>query len=701
MEEIRIAENKIRAKRENELREQTQREIEYRALREAQDAEMRRKQAVVDAEMERQQKAMEDEIHRRQELERLEAEEHERKRLEEIKRKEEHDIELARIEAELRERREIELKKLEEEIRERREQQAREIYEAEAKIRRDQKANEENALEHKRLQVQAKIESKDQETRLQKELKMRQKQEADRKQREEFELFNVAEERSRSERLSRPNSSMYTSVVNQQQTVWPPSKPPTPALVLPARQVPIIRTDSESELNGSKFRFEPLDEQQRSFMAGIRPPSTCYSPPTEEKPFPSIPYYQQHLAFYEAEPEHAGIFNPKAASPIPNRSRSPAFGPPPNPMRAFVPKCRDPELDESGIYLCGGRLLSPIWYDKQEKQLPPGVQKKNLQGASRPPSKPDFEALHRIAHERKLHNLQNSRPSSPAIRTTTNDTKAAPIPPPMPPTTLQVQLRQKRSVAEDGECQQVESKDGLPQKGIVANQVRRLSSDVGGIPSFPIRATFTVSEQVEQNHFPITQMPITIQEMSDIGRYTPSQDGYERQMTNLHLQQQNKFSSSSSSASHYQQQQQLQLTTNKSHVSSQSLNRHFNNGQSLASAVSLQIPNVNPNSVVNRTSTGSVGQPGALPKHGRTFTTTGPNRGQGILSQPSTGGRVPLCGCCASQIRWASMVIFSQIFLIFWHDCFIECVLNVFMFNVVIFLFFYIFSSLFKLFDSF
>ncbi|CAO1439399.1 unnamed protein product [Diamesa hyperborea] len=461
----------------------------------------------------------------------------------------------------------------------------------------------------------------------------------------------TAEERSRTERLSRPSSSMYASVTNQQQTVWPPSKPPTPALVLPARQVPVIRADSESELNGSKFRFEPLDEQQRSFMAGIRPPSTCYSPPTEEKPFPSIPYYQQHLAFYEAEPEHAGIFNPKACSPVPNRSRSPAFGPPPNPMRAFVPKCRDPDLDESGIYLCGGLLLSPVWYDKQEKQLPPGVQKKNLQGASRPPSKPDFEALHRIAHERKVHNLINSRPSSPAIRTTTNDTKAAPIPPPMPPTTPQVQLRQKRSIAEDGECQQIESKDGLPPKGIVANQVRRLSSDIGGIPLFPIRPTFTVSEQAAKNHFPISQSPTTVQEILDfgLGHNTPSQDGYERQMSNLHLQQQTKISSSSSSASYHQQQQLL--TTNQSHVSSQSSNHNFKNEQSLASAVSLQIPNVNPNSVVNRTSTGSVGQPGALPKHGRTFTTTGPNRGQGVLTQPTTGGRVPLCGCCASQIR--------------------------------------------------
>jgi hypothetical protein len=47
---------------------------------------------------------------------------------------------------------------------------------------------------------------------------------------------------------------------------------------------------------------------------------------------------------------------------------------------------------------------------------------------------------------------------------------------------------------------------------------------------------------------------------------------------------------------------------------------------------------------------GSVGTPGALAKHGRTFTTSGPNRGQGILTQPATG-RIPICGVCASQIR--------------------------------------------------
>lgn len=53
---------------------------------------------------------------------------------------------------------------------------------------------------------------------------------------------------------------------------------------------------------------------------------------------------------------------------------------------------------------------------------------------------------------------------------------------------------------------------------------------------------------------------------------------------------------------------------------------------------------------------GSVGAPGAVPKHGRTFTTTGPNRGQGILTQPGAG-RIPICGSCGCQIRLV-MVLF-------------------------------------------
>ena len=391
MEISRQNESKLREKREREFQQETLREMEYQKHRDEQEEEQRREQAERDVELKRQQEDMESEIRRQQEREKRMTEAREAQRLFEIRRREERDRELARLEAELRDKREAELKQLEKEVRDKREQREREIKEAEEKIRRDQKEQESAEREQKRLEEEALKAQQERERILQRELKWRQKQESDRKQREEMELFNIEEEKRR--------KHTYESHTYQQQVVWPASsKPPTPALTQPLQQqpIPIIRTDSESELSGTKFRFEPLDEDQKRFMAGIRPPSTCYSPPTDEKPFPSIPYYQQHLAFYEAEPEHAGIFNPKAVSPTPNRSRSPAFGPPPNPLRAFVNKTRDPVLDESGIYLCGERLLSPIWYDKQHVPVPPPVQRKIHAGGSsslHPPSKPGRNEL--------------------------------------------------------------------------------------------------------------------------------------------------------------------------------------------------------------------------------------------------------------------------------------------------------------------
>lgn len=153
---------------------------------------------------------------------------------------------------------------------------------------------------------------------------------------------------------------------------------------------------------------------------------------------------------------------------------------------------------------------------------------------------------------------------------------------------------------------------GIP-KGIVASQIRRLSGDSS---SFPLRST------VQSNDY---EKESKVYNMTD-----RNFDG--RQMTNT-------YASSSYSSSH-------KLTENVQ-SSSQSLH-HM--GQSLASA-SFQNSYLNPNSVDNvRVSTGSVGTPGALPKHGRTFTTTGPNRGQGVLTQPSSG-RIPVCGSCACQVR--------------------------------------------------
>lgn len=467
-EAARQHEIKMREKRERDLQFEAMREIEYQKQRNEQEEVQRRQQEARDAEMRKQQEEMERDIQRQQEREKKEAEAREAKRLYEERMKQERDRELAKIEKELREKREKELKQLEDEIREKREQRKRDEKEAEIRRKQEQKAREEAEREQRRLEEEAAREMRDRERRLQDELKLRQKQEADRKQREEMELFNLQAEQRRQEKAPK-----YTAEIFQQQMVWPPSEISTPAPQQSQQQtplpIPLIRTDSETELNSARFHFEPLDENQKRFMAGIRPPSTCYSPPTDERPFPSIPYYQQHLAFYEAEPEHSGIFDPKRNSPVPNRSRSPAFGPPPNPLMAFVNKQRDPVLDESGIYLCGERLLSPVWYDKQHKSCPPGVQRKIHAGgstASRPPSKPDLSALNEAI---KKHKKDAS-------------SKPAPTPPPMPSKPL-VQPRIK--------VEEQDTATGIP-KGIVAKQVRRLSGDASSSLVLPPQPSLAI-----------------------------------------------------------------------------------------------------------------------------------------------------------------------------------------------------------------
>lgn len=647
LEERRHQEILLREKRERDQQLQTLREMEYHKLREEQDEVTRRQQEEKDLELRLQQEDAEKEIRRLQEKEKRDAERAEARRLFDIRRKEERDRELARLEAELRDKREEELRRLEKEIREKREQKKREEKESEMKRFEDQKARDEADREQSRLEQEAAKEQKDRELKLQQELKIRQKQEADRKQREEMELFNIEEEKQREETMMmqqqsrQQTSSTYSSSTYQQQTVWPPtSKPPTPAPTQQYRQVPIIKTDSETELNATRFRFEPLDEDQRRFMAGIRPPSTCYSPATEDKPFPSIPYYQQHLAFYEVEPEHAGVFNPKAVSPVPNRSRSPAFGPPPNPLRAFVNKPRDPELDESGIYLCGERLLSPIWYDKQHKQIPPAVQRKiHPLGSSGPPAKPDLNALNEAI--RKHRQESGSKPPPP--------------PPPMPPTkNTQQQPIQRRKSDDDTSDNRNEAATGeLPPKGIVARTVRRLSGDASkSLPLFPIRSSTILNEQAPES-FPTHE--------KDFTKVTTQNDFYD-QRQETRPKTTNSYASSSISSAHQQ------LTYNNIQSSSQSFDQHFM-GQSLASA-SFQNSQFNPNSVDNvRVSIGSVGTPGALPKHGRTFTTSGPNRGQGVLTQPSTG-RVPICGSCACQVRLVMGFTWLSFFCVLGFDFF-------------------------------
>ncbi|XP_039956220.1 PDZ and LIM domain protein Zasp isoform X5 [Bactrocera tryoni] len=81
--------------------------------------------------------------------------------------------------------------------------------------------------------------------------------------------------------------------------------------------------------------FQSLDEHLQTDESQTL--SRPYTPSISSKPVPVIPYYQtpEALCFDECPATHARNYDRRSASPFPDRARSPAPGPPPNPLAAI------------------------------------------------------------------------------------------------------------------------------------------------------------------------------------------------------------------------------------------------------------------------------------------------------------------------------------------------------------------------------
>ncbi|XP_017837039.1 PDZ and LIM domain protein Zasp isoform X1 [Drosophila busckii] len=117
---------------------------------------------------------------------------------------------------------------------------------------------------------------------------------------------------------------------------------PTQVVVTPA-SVPIIIEDRSGPVT---MAFQSLDAYECADQAQtpVRPYTPCSS--LTNKPAPIIPFYQtaEKLCFEECSATHARDYNQGAASPFPDRARSPAPGPPPNPLAAIrAPRMKEPE----------------------------------------------------------------------------------------------------------------------------------------------------------------------------------------------------------------------------------------------------------------------------------------------------------------------------------------------------------------------
>uniref|UniRef100_A0A034V4M6 PDZ and LIM domain protein Zasp n=2 Tax=Bactrocera dorsalis TaxID=27457 RepID=A0A034V4M6_BACDO len=141
--------------------------------------------------------------------------------------------------------------------------------------------------------------------------------------------------------------------------------------------------------------FQSLDEHLQTDESQTL--SRPYTPSISSKPVPVIPYYQtpEALCFDECPATHARNYDRRSASPFPDRARSPAPGPPPNPLAAIrSPKSIDnklsslsPRVLQAGSITTGQSYLGAQQQLQQQQQQTQHLTKELL-------DKPDLIALH-------------------------------------------------------------------------------------------------------------------------------------------------------------------------------------------------------------------------------------------------------------------------------------------------------------------
>uniref|UniRef100_A0A182QES2 PDZ domain-containing protein n=1 Tax=Anopheles farauti TaxID=69004 RepID=A0A182QES2_9DIPT len=113
----------------------------------------------------------------------------------------------------------------------------------------------------------------------------------------------------------------------------------------------------------------------------------------------TIPYYQHQLGFEEYFAEVKEFDG--HTTPQPSRTKSPAFGPPPNPLKPHVPPSREGIPVESGLYLSMGKLHGVPWYAHKD-HVPADIQQKMQQQLH-------LEATQRYGRQEVTHHVQQQQ----------------------------------------------------------------------------------------------------------------------------------------------------------------------------------------------------------------------------------------------------------------------------------------------------
>ncbi|XP_015040846.1 PDZ and LIM domain protein Zasp isoform X9 [Drosophila pseudoobscura] len=108
----------------------------------------------------------------------------------------------------------------------------------------------------------------------------------------------------------------------------------------------LSQTSFTNNNNYSTFNKNNINRDEFDRPDQAQTPTRPFTPSMINKPAPIIPFYQtpEKLCFEECSATHARAYDQRALSPCFDRSRSPAPGPPPNPLSAIrAPRMKEPD----------------------------------------------------------------------------------------------------------------------------------------------------------------------------------------------------------------------------------------------------------------------------------------------------------------------------------------------------------------------
>nr|XP_049461874.1 PDZ and LIM domain protein Zasp-like isoform X4 [Anopheles coluzzii] len=266
----------------------------------------------------------------------------------------------------------------------------------------------------------------------------------------------------------------------------PVNKPPaTPYTTIQNRNIPVV-TGAAPELDAELAQYHSA--HARLAHKGVIDRGQSFTPSLIlTKHATSIPYYQHQLGFEEYFAEVKQFDG--HTTPQPSRTKSPAFGPPPNPLKPHVPPSREGIPVESGLYLSMGKLHGVPWYANKD-HVPADIQKKMQEQLH-------LEATQRFGRssvvQQQQHQQQHQEVTHEQVTMSSSVT-----------TEQQQQQQQQRMTREEASAeraiQSAQQEDEAPQKGFVAQQTRRFSGqdEALNLPPQPTEQEQKEQQQKEQ-----------------------------------------------------------------------------------------------------------------------------------------------------------------------------------------------------------